>query len=263
RPPRRRPEGTGRGEDGRRRGGPPPRAAGARRRHGGAAHRPRGHPRRSAGARGPDGDAAGRPRARRRPAAAHAPGRRGAGRGAAAPHRPGMRAAAGGRRPHGRAPRRRAVRPGRVPGRPRPPATRRKEVTVPDLADRSAARTDPGESPARGLLVDDEPALRGLVTDALRGAGHEVVAAPAGATAVGLVGPHWQPARLRLDARPPDLDALAFLRAYDQTPGAHAPVVVVAAGTDAGARFRCGSFPVAEVLYTPVDLAELLTAVTA
>src|SRR5438067_9671769 len=112
----------------------------------------------------------------------------------------------------------------------------------------------------RVLVVEDEPAIRMFLVDALQDEGYEVVAAANGVQALELLaGQQWRPDVIVLDMLMPAMDGMAFAEAYRQSPEPHAPIVVVTAyraegrrATDAGAD---------EVLLKPIELETLLEQV--
>jgi CheY-like chemotaxis protein len=68
-----------------------------------------------------------------------------------------------------------------------------------------------GEAMARVLVVEDEPTMRELVTARLRVAGHQIVAAEDGATAVDVVTRRGAPDVVVLDIGLPDTDGYSLL----------------------------------------------------
>ena len=94
---------------------------------------------------------------------------------------------------------------------------------------------------ARLVVVDDEPAIRELLTTTLRFSGFEVHPAPDGATALALV-EAVSPDLVVLDVMLPDLDGFAVTAAMRARGPAHAPVGRGA--TIRGLRScRCPAFP--------------------
>jgi two-component system response regulator MprA len=87
----------------------------------------------------------------------------------------------------------------------------------------------------RILVIDDDESIRDFVHTALADAGYDVVEAADGATALDLVGTS-QPDVILLDMLMPRMDGWEFARLYHETPGPHAPIVVVTAARDAAAR---------------------------
>jgi two-component system chemotaxis response regulator CheY len=79
---------------------------------------------------------------------------------------------------------------------------------------------------SRVLAVDDSPAIRELVANTLKGAGHEVVRAPDGVEAMRLVG--LQAFDLVItDYNMPRMDGLAFIKAFRQAGHRFTPVLVL------------------------------------
>jgi CheY-like chemotaxis protein len=81
------------------------------------------------------------------------------------------------------------------------------------------------------LVVDDDPAIRAMVRDALELDGYRVVAAEDGAAGLAALD-ETAPCLILLDMRMPVLDGWAFSRQYHQR-GQSAPVVVMTAADDA------------------------------
>ena len=108
------------------------------------------------------------------------------------------------------------------------------------------------------LVVDDDEGIREFVSLVLEDEGYEVVTAPHGAAALEFVA-RRMPAVILLDMRMPVMDGWVFARAYRQRPGSRAPIVVVTAATEAGA--RAAQIDAAGVLPKPFRLAELLEVV--
>ena len=107
------------------------------------------------------------------------------------------------------------------------------------------------------LVVDDDEAIRGIIVDALRLEGREVMTAADGEDAlVLLTSAGTSPAVILLDTRMPRMDGPAFLRAYRQLPGPHAPIVMMDAGTPSDAGRLLENGPDA-LLAKPFDLDEL------
>jgi CheY-like chemotaxis protein len=84
----------------------------------------------------------------------------------------------------------------------------------------------------RVLLVDDDEGICDFVKMALHDAGFDVATAHNGRVALELL-PSFQPRVILLDMRMPQMDGWEFSRAYRETPGPHAPIVVVTAARDA------------------------------
>jgi CheY-like chemotaxis protein len=84
----------------------------------------------------------------------------------------------------------------------------------------------------KALVVDDDPAIREVVSEALEDEGYEVVTAGDGAEALAAAQQH-QPEVILLDMRMPVVDGWEFARRYQQTPGPHASIVVMTAAQDA------------------------------
>ncbi len=78
------------------------------------------------------------------------------------------------------------------------------------------------------LLIDDDEDLLDVVTLALADEGYHAVTAPNGAAALVLIS-QARPALILLDVRMPIIDGCDFMRAYRQTTGGHAPIILVSA----------------------------------
>jgi two-component system response regulator MprA len=113
-------------------------------------------------------------------------------------------------------------------------------------------------SPGRVLVVDDDPALRMFLRDALRAEGYAVETAPDAGEALDRLWAEWdnQPDVLLLDLLLPGVDGKTFATLYWALPVRHAPIVLMSAlpeGTDVGPRLDAH-----DVLRKPFDLDELL-----
>ena len=109
---------------------------------------------------------------------------------------------------------------------------------------------------ARVLVIDGDCAIREVLVDVLTDEGYQVVAVPDGVTALALVAP--APKVILLDAPTPWNDGSAFVRAYRNRPGGHAPIILMSTGTAAGASAAAGADGVLE---KPFDLAMLFDLV--
>lgn len=108
------------------------------------------------------------------------------------------------------------------------------------------------------LVVDDDPAIRALVVEALTDDGYPVVQAADGFEALALVG-SADPCLVLLDMRMPVMDGWAFARAYREQGGRRAPVVVMTAARDAHA--WAAEIGADGALPKPFDLTELVEVV--
>ena len=109
------------------------------------------------------------------------------------------------------------------------------------------------------LLIDDDEDTREIFSLALADEGYRVLTAPNGAAGLDLVrqGP---PALILLDLRMPVADGHEFIRAYRQTAGPHAPIILVSAITslaDVAREIAADAY-----LAKPFDLVELLELVS-
>jgi CheY-like chemotaxis protein len=116
-------------------------------------------------------------------------------------------------------------------------------------------------APARILVVDDEPAVRRFVTDALRSSGYEVVAASSGRDAlVSVYGESRTPTLLLTDIEMPGMSGVELAaRVRADRPGIRVILMTGRETSAARARERAGL--VEGVLLKPFGLAELLHAV--
>ena len=82
------------------------------------------------------------------------------------------------------------------------------------------------------LVVDDDEDIRDFISLALSGEGYRVRTAPDGAAALEEVR-RTRPKLILLDMQMPVMSGWEFAQAYRQEPGAHAPIVVLTAATNA------------------------------
>jgi CheY-like chemotaxis protein len=138
----------------------------------------------------------------------------------------------------------------------REPASRREARA----ATRRAPETQPAP-PARILVVDDEPAVRRFVTDALRSSGYDVVGAGTGREALGAVYNESQtPTLLLTDIEMPGMTGVELAaRVRADRPAIRVILMTGREASAARARERAGL--VEGVLLKPFGLAELLDAV--
>ncbi len=116
------------------------------------------------------------------------------------------------------------------------------------------------ESRARVLVVEDEPAIRMFLVDALQDEGYEVMPAANGMQALELLAAEqWRPDVILLDMLMPAMDGAAFAEAYRRSPEPHAPIVVVTAFRSQEARATAAGAD--DVLIKPVELDDLLKQV--
>lgn len=107
----------------------------------------------------------------------------------------------------------------------------------------------------RILVVDDDDSIREFIEMALSDDGYEVAAAPDGQTALDLA-LKSRPSLILLDMRMPGMDGWKFSRSYHESPGPHAPIVVLTAARDAAA--SAAEIQADGFLAKPFDLAELV-----
>ncbi len=108
------------------------------------------------------------------------------------------------------------------------------------------------------LVVDDNSAIREFIETVLIGDGYEVASVPDGRAALEIVA-QFTPTLILLDLEMPGLNGQAFVAAYRQLPGPHAPILVISAAPDAAeqaARLRTEG-----ILSKPFRVPALLAAV--
>jgi two-component system OmpR family response regulator len=111
------------------------------------------------------------------------------------------------------------------------------------------------------LVVDDDPAIRGLVGDALRNEGYVVDLAAHGREALDAMRTR-RPATVVLDLMMPVMDGFSFLEScHLEQLCDDVPIVVITAVPEALDRVQ--SMPVHACIAKPFDLAELVRTVTA
>ncbi len=121
------------------------------------------------------------------------------------------------------------------------------------------ASTDTASS--RVLVVDDDPTVRELFTEALELAGFEAVPAAGGQAALDLLERDGVEAVL-LDSQMPGMDGLAVLRAIRGRPRLRTlPVILVTGAAEVADRVRGLEAGANDYLAKPVDVAELVARV--
>ena len=109
------------------------------------------------------------------------------------------------------------------------------------------------------LVVDDDPAIRGLVADALRDEGFSVDLAAHGREALEAMRAR-RPATIVLDLMMPVMDGFSFMEAcHHEQLCDDVPIVVISAVHDAIQRIR--DVPVHACLAKPFDLDDLVRTV--
>jgi two-component system OmpR family response regulator len=107
----------------------------------------------------------------------------------------------------------------------------------------------------RVLVVDDDPYTREAIEEILVYEGHEALLAEDGRAALALASTQ-RPDLILLDMRMPIMSGSDFAAAYRETPGPHAPIIVVTATVDAEAAAK--KIGAAGYLAKPFGLDELL-----
>lgn len=113
-------------------------------------------------------------------------------------------------------------------------------------------------TPRRILIVDDDEAILEFVEMALSDEGYDAMTAVDGAQALELAS-QTPPDLILLDMRMPVMDGWQFARAYRDTPGPHAPIIVMTAARDAEA--IATEIHADGYLAKPFSLDDLLTLV--
>ena len=109
------------------------------------------------------------------------------------------------------------------------------------------------------LVVDDDPAIRGLVADALRADGYSVDLAAHGREALDAMRAR-RPATVVLDLMMPIMDGFSFMEACHQEQLCNdVPIVVISAVQDA--LTRMDEVPVHACIAKPFDLDDLIRTV--
>src|SRR5262245_32112407 len=109
------------------------------------------------------------------------------------------------------------------------------------------------------LVVDDDPAIRGLVADALRGEGYSVDLAAHGREALEAMRAR-RPATVVLDLMMPVMDGFTFMEAcHREQLCDNVPIVVISAVQDALDRMQ--EVPGHACMAKPFDLDDLLRTV--
>jgi CheY-like chemotaxis protein len=109
------------------------------------------------------------------------------------------------------------------------------------------------------LVVDDDPAIRGLLADALRDEGYSVDLAAHGREALDAMRAR-RPATVVLDLMMPVMDGFMFMEAcHNEQLCDNVPIVVISAVQDAIQRIH--EVPVHACIAKPFDLADLVKTV--
>lgn len=119
-------------------------------------------------------------------------------------------------------------------------------------------------SNTRVLVVDDEPAIRALVTKIVERAGHPVDSARDGAEAIAMLDAEDYGV-LVVDLMMPNVDGYALIEHVKTRPGRRPAIIVISAG-DASSLRRLDGSMVHSILRKPFDidvLGDLITAAAA
>lgn len=110
------------------------------------------------------------------------------------------------------------------------------------------------------LVVDDDPAIRGLLADALRDEGYAVDLAAHGREALEAMRVR-RPSTVVLDLMMPIMDGFSFMEAcYNEQLCENVPIVVISAVHDALQRIE--EVPIHACVAKPFDLDELIRTIT-
>ena len=113
------------------------------------------------------------------------------------------------------------------------------------------------------LLVDDEPANLALLFDALAGAGHRVLVAESGESALDLV-PNAVPDLILLDVRLPGIDGFTTCERLRAEPRwRDVPVIFLTSLTDAAEKLRAFDCGAVDYVTKPIQAAEVVARVGA
>ena len=107
------------------------------------------------------------------------------------------------------------------------------------------------------MVVDDDESIRELMAEIVAGEGYTVLTAEDGEQALDLATTH-DFALIFLDMRMPVMDGWAFARAYRETDGPHAPIVVMTAAQNA--REWSDEVGGVQCMAKPFDLAAVFAA---
>ncbi len=108
------------------------------------------------------------------------------------------------------------------------------------------------------LLVDDDESILSTVEFLLTDEGYTVIAAANGKEALKHIASQT-PSLILLDMKMPIMDGWAFAQAYRESPGPHAPIVVMTAAHDS--HKRAAEINADDVIAKPFDVNHLLDLV--
>ena len=114
----------------------------------------------------------------------------------------------------------------------------------------------------RILVVDDDPAIRHMLTATLEDEGHAVREAANGADALVAV-QAWRPDLIVLDLMMPVMNGWQFAETYGSLPPPHAPIVVITAAGPGAIQSAEHLGTISAVLGKPIDLEVLHDSIDA
>lgn len=118
----------------------------------------------------------------------------------------------------------------------------------------------PAPARSRVLVVDDTPANLSLLLDALTDAGHEVLVAESGRSALNLLA-HVTPDLVLLDLVMPGMDGVATCRAIRQSGATDLPILFMTALDEPGQKLRAFDAGAVDYITKPVYAPEVLARV--
>lgn len=108
------------------------------------------------------------------------------------------------------------------------------------------------------LLVDDDETILNSVEYLLTDEGYSVIVAANGRDALARIS-EQSPSLILLDMKMPVMDGWAFTAAYRETPGPHAPIIVMTAAHNSGVRAL--EISADDFIAKPFDVNDLLDLV--
>lgn len=124
--------------------------------------------------------------------------------------------------------------------------------------------SDVTETPTRVLMVDDEEALRDIVSTGLGTRGYDVAVAPDGEAGLERID-EFRPDVLMIDLLMPGMDGYAVLEALQAGRTQHRPrhIIAISALTDRATKQRLRRLGADTILSKPFSLAELRETIKA